>query len=77
MCGAIKIAKAMLLPRIMGGEETLLLEWLSCHTILAEFSFSHWIQEDSCVARQPCTQDPQLNLVYSLIPDISRVRWQR
>ncbi|TAQ87809.1 hypothetical protein B7494_g3898 [Chlorociboria aeruginascens] len=73
VCGAIKLAKAMSLPRILGSEEILLLDWLSCHTILAQFSTSHWRQSESCVYRQPCAEDPQLRNIYSLIPDRSRI----
>ncbi|KAF4626634.1 hypothetical protein G7Y89_g11526 [Cudoniella acicularis] len=73
VCGATKLAKAMSLPRILGSEEVLLLDWLSCHTILAQFSTSHWRQSESCVYRQSCAEDPQLRNVYSLIPDRSRI----
>ena len=73
MCGAIKVVKAMSLPLTMDSEAILLLDWFASHTILAQFSQIHWIQQDSCVYRQPCAEDPQLSIVYSLLPDNTRV----
>ncbi|KAH8816907.1 fungal-specific transcription factor domain-containing protein [Xylogone sp. PMI_703] len=73
LCGAIKVAKAMALPRVLDNEETILLDWLFGHTLLAQFSQFHWVQHESCVYRHPCNEDPELRVVYSKVPHRSHI----